>query len=276
MSAALEQAVLRGLVQMTNEEYHAAPGISKTHLDVISNKSPLHYRHYALHGSKTAPAKEFGSAAHCVILEPNEFEHRYAVAPDVDRRTKIGKETYAAFLAENIGKDLIDAGEYEKCLYMRDAIHSHPHASGLLTGGLQEQTYFASDPETGELIKCRFDYLIGGISGIAVDLKSAVDASEAGFGKSATKFRYDLQPAWYFDVLLAEYGTRPEQFVWIAIEKEPPFAIGIYYATEEDIQAARVIARRDFMRILDHKRRDYWPDYGAEIKPLKLASWKNR
>jgi len=277
----MEEHDLNGLVEMTNEEYHAAAGVSKSHLDAIAGKSPRHYWHAYLNpnrdpAERETPALKVGQAIHSAILEPHDFETRYAFAPECDRRTKLGKEVYAAFLAESAGRAVLDADGYQTCLRIRDAVHAHPVASGLLTGGAAEQSFFATDPETGALIKCRTDYLLDGVGGMLIDVKSAADASPLAFSRSASEYRYDLQPAWYFDVLDAAFGAHPTQFVWLVFEKTPPYAIGVYYARDEDIARARITARRDFHKILYHKSTNQWPDYGAEILPLELPPWTKR
>jgi len=149
-------------------------------------------------------------------------------------------------------------------------VHLHPVAAGLLQGGKAEQSFYAIDKETGELIKCRTDYLAGDI---IVDVKTTDDASPAGFGKSAANYRYPLQVAWYHDVLDAAFVEHPAHWVFLAVEKEPPYAIGLYFAQPEDIVRARPAGRRDFLRIVEHKRSGEWPDYGVEALPLQLPSW---
>lgn len=282
-----------GLVEMTNEEYHAAPGVSKSHLDVINGKSLMHYWHKYLNpereAEKTTPAKMLGTAIHSVVLEPDLFTSGYVPNPGIERRSNAGKAEYAAFVKENEGKLILEDEDYQRCLQIRDAVHRHPVARGLLSGGKAEQTFFALDPDTGELVKCRYDYLLDGGS-MAVDVKSTEDASPIGFGKSAANYRYDLQPPWYFDILDILYGEVPKAWAFLAFEKDPPYAIGIYYARQEQMIVARDTARRDFMRIVTAKRmwaeaqkadpaallNDFWPDYGAEILPLQLPSWTKR
>lgn len=268
-----------GLVEQTNEQYHSGPGISKSHLDVISSASPRHYWHKYLNPDREpeepTPAKVLGSAIHSIILEPDLFSQAYVPNPGIERKSNVGKAEYEAFLAQNKGKIILTDDQYQRCLQVRDAVHRHPVASGLLRGGKAEQSFYAVDPETGELIKCRFDYLHDG-GGMAVDVKSAEDASPAGFGKSVYNYRYDLQPPWYFDVLEINYGEVPKDWVFLAVEKDPPFAIGIYYPTPEQIEAGRRVARRDFLRIVQAKREGLWPDYGYEPAEVKMPPWSRR
>lgn len=273
---ALHTEELRGHVVMTNEAYHAAPGYSKSHLDEIADdRAPLHY--WAAYRDpnriprEPTPALELGNAIHSAILEPLDFTDRYAIAPDVDRRTKEGKAVYRDFMASSIGKTPLTASQYETCVGMIEAVYSHPVAAGLLTGGVAEQSHFALDEETGALIKCRIDYLLGSLDGgMIVDFKSCENASPRAFARAAELYRYDVAPAWYYHVINMGYRVRPSQWVWIGCEKEHPYAIIIRYATQAAIDAAFVVAREDFHLILECDRNNHWPDYGEEILPLEI------
>ena len=60
---------------ISNEDYHASEGISKSGLDMI-NKSPASYiwqKSAPTDDSKTGPL-DFGTAFHCLLLEPDEFK----------------------------------------------------------------------------------------------------------------------------------------------------------------------------------------------------------
>jgi hypothetical protein len=263
---------------LSNDAYHAAPGISKSQLDAIADRSALHFYAEYLDPQRVREervAYDVGQAVHTALIEPDMLLERIACEPEINRRTNAGKAEAAAFEAENAGKVILRHEAYQSVLAIRDAAHRHPVASGLLTCGKAEQSYFAHDPETGELLKCRTDYIRDDGSMI-IDVKSAVDASPWGFGKAAANFRYDLQAAWYPDVVALVTGARPQHFVWIAFEKNPPYAIGVYYATPEQVERARITARRDLMKIIHHKRTDTWPDYGAEIRQLQLPAWAHR
>lgn len=265
-----------GLVVMTNDEYHGSKGYSKSHLDVI-NKGDRHYWHRYLNPDREPEAPSaaliMGSAIHSAILEPDLFPSEYVMAPTgINRRTNDGKAAYAAFEKANAGKVVLDPDDYAMCLAVRDAVHKHPVASGLLQGGRAEQTVFAIDPDTSELVKCRMDYLHDS-GGMIVDLKTTEDASPAGFGKSAANFRYPVQTAWYNDVLDAAFGEHPPVWAFLAVEKKPPYCVGIYFTEDDQIIRARIAARRNLERILECKRTNVWQDYGYEPQPLLLPAW---
>lgn len=280
-----------GLVEQTNEEYHRGPGVSKSHLDAIAGLSPLHYWYKYLNPNREpgepSPALIMGSAIHSIVLEPDLFTSEYVTVPeDAPKRATKAQinakkpspdavasiEYWTAFEKENAGKIILDAEEWQTCLNIRDAVYRHPIAAGLLTGGKAEQSFYAVDSETGELIKCRTDYLHDS-GAMIVDLKSTEDASPDGFGKSAANFRYPVQTAWYNGVLDSAFGEHPQDWVFLAVEKKPPYAIGIYFMEPDVVARAHMAARRDFLRIVEHKRANHWPDYGATPLPLNLPGW---
>jgi len=265
-----------GLVECTNDEYHRGPGISKSHLDAIANASPRHYWHRYLNPDRErqepTAAMIMGTAVHSAVLEPDLFTKEVIESPDFDRRTKVGKAEYEAFQQANKGRIVLAPEDFATCLAIRDAVHMHPVAAGLLQGGRAEQSFYAVDKETGELIKCRTDYMHDS-GAMIVDLKTTEDASPNGFGKSAANFRYPIQTAWYNGVLDAAFGEHPETWVFLAVEKKPPYAVGIYFMEPDTLARAEIAARRDFLRIVEHRRSGDWPDYGATPMPLALPGW---
>jgi hypothetical protein len=272
---------------MSDEAYHGGPGISKSHLDVINSASAKHYWHEYLNPNREpeepTPAKVLGNAIHAAILQPNIFDVRYVRGLDLKRQSNADKAAWAEFEAKHHDKTILTANQWNTALAVRDAVHAHPVASGLLAGGVYEQAYFATDPDTGELIKCKTDCVLGKLAGgMAVDLKSTEDASPNAFAKSAAAYRYDVQAAWYYRVSQTLYGETPRQWVWLGFEKEPPYAIGVYYALPEMIERAADAAHRDFMRIVNYKRAGVWPDYAMNpdatpnIQPLEFPTWVRR
>lgn len=298
----MNNQLLLGPVEMTNEQYHAAPGISKSHLDHIAptrQKSPKHYWQKYIN-----PEREMdphaglsslqiynlakGNAIHSCILQPDVAEELVVIGLPHERRSSADKQAWAEFEAENIGRYILKPKDYDEVLRVRDSFWRHPVAPGLLSRGIAEQSFFAMrdvpdgeggvliDHETGKIIqehvKCQTDFIRNDFDYI-LDLKSTDDAGPDGFAKSSANYRYPVQAAWYQDVLDAYYGRHPENWVLIALEKDPPYAIGIYYFNEMDIARGRIAADRDFKLIAECKRRNQWPDYGMKIQELVLPAW---
>lgn len=262
---------------MENAEYHAHPAISKSHLDLIA-RSPLHYWARYIDPKRVipepTPAMRLGSALHTHVLELHKWDREYVVAPDgIDRRTKAGKEAWAAFEAESAGKTLLSRDEADHVMHMGRAIHSHPAAAMLLNlPGEAETTHMWTDSGTGLGCKCRPDWLTKDGS-IVVDLKTTEDASPAGFRKSIGQWRYGVQAAWYLHSLEQALGIRPSQFIFIAVEKKTPYAVACYAADEEMIQLGMETAMRDLQRIAECRTAQRWPGYSDQIEMISLPNW---
>src|SRR5690606_21702198 len=115
-----------------------------------------------------------GQAIHMAILQPDLFRRHYVRRPDLDLRTKAGREALEALQAEYPCATILPAEQYDTCLAIRDAVHSHPYARKLLRGQTEVSAVWR-DPWFGVLCKGRFDCL--STLGVIVDCKSVTDAS---------------------------------------------------------------------------------------------------
>ncbi|EMV2752331.1 exodeoxyribonuclease VIII, partial [Escherichia coli] len=78
---------------ISNENYHAGPGVSKSQLDDIADTPALYlWRKNAPVDTTKTKTLDLGTAFHCRVLEPEEFSNRFIVAPEFNRRTNAGKE----------------------------------------------------------------------------------------------------------------------------------------------------------------------------------------
>jgi exodeoxyribonuclease VIII len=280
-----------GFVEMTNDAYHADEGISKSHLDVVARKSPKHYWEKYINPNhepeqKTVPM-QVGSAFHIAVLEPETLEQRVVIGLGHDRRSDAHRKAWDEYELQNVGRIILGVDNFDHVRRIRDAVWSHPVAPGFLTGGVAEQSVFAMKPVPdgkggfllddegkviSELVKCQIDYLRKDWDYI-VDLKSTGDASKEAFRRSFDTYRYPVQTAWYQDVLDAQFGSHPENWVFLCVEKEPPYAIGIYPPSEISVARGRLAAERDYCRIVECRRANHWPDYGETIQELDLPPW---
>lgn len=84
---------------ISNEDYHAGDGVSKSQLDMVAkNPALLQWINAAPVDTEKLKALDMGTALHCKLLEPEEFSKRFILAPEFNRRTTAGKEAEAAFL----------------------------------------------------------------------------------------------------------------------------------------------------------------------------------
>lgn len=261
------------IADMTNDDYHAHPAISKSGLDKVA-KSPAHYFAYLNgKGEHETEAKTFGAAFHDAVLLPSEFSERYTVLPpDFNGRTKVGK-AHVADLQEQ-GKTILTAAQMENATGMAASIAAHPRAAALLKGGQAEQSIFWTDADTGIECRCRPDYLHP--SGIIVDLKTTTDAGAAEFARSVAKYRYHVQDAFYSEGYFQAFGQWPRGFVFIAVEKTAPYAVAVYSLDEEAKAYGRELYRRDLETLSDAHQNETWQAYSPEIQTLSLPAWAYR
>ena len=220
---------------MTNKEYRAAPGISRSELFILT-QSPLHFKYALEHPEEETAALAFGTAAHTRILEPTEFSKRYTTIPKIDRRTKEGRELFQRWNEDTTkaGKQLISKEDHEVIEEMAAAIESNPLAVQLLKGE-HEKSFFWNDPETGIKCKCRPDCLTE-YEGhpLIVDYKTTDSCADGHFERSCKKYGYRLQAGMYTEGLLncelKEYG-----FAFVAQEKKAPYAVRVYFCSPDFI-----------------------------------------
>lgn len=215
---------------MTEKEYREYPAISRSELFKIS-ESPEKFKYYQEHPEEPTPSLIFGQLFHAMALQPETVAEQFAVAPNVDRRTKEGEKEWLEFQEMSKGWTVVTEDMIEQATAMCEALKQNDYVKKLLKGE-REKEFFWNDDLTGEPCKCRLDCLTElGDSLIVVDLKSTENAETDAFMKSAIKYGYDLQSAMYSKGVEVNTGKKP-LFVFIAIEKKPPYAINILQADE--------------------------------------------
>lgn len=255
---------------ISNEYYHASLGVSKSQLDQLA-KSPAHYLDSLKTPRKETPAMRLGTLFHGLILEPERI--KIAPAPVCDKRTKEGKAVWERFCLENQGAEVVTAEEAEQLAGMVQAVRRHPAAFRLLysCNGVAEGSAWWIDRQSGELCRCRPDYLRD--DGVIVDLKTTEDASPEAFSRSIAKYGYHRQAAMYLDGLDAATGNRPSGFVFVCVEKKSPYAVSVYQLDMQGEEAGRVQYRSLLMTLADCKCSGKWPAYSDRIETISLPSW---
>ena len=221
---------------MTEKEYNAREGIRRSDLWLIHD-SPEHFRWRMDNPEEEepTPALIFGQAAHKLVLEPGDFTDEFAVAPDgIDRRTKDGKAAWASFMETNAGKTVIDRDTFNQILAMSQKAMSNPTVARLLSGR-KEVPFFWTDQDTGVKCKAKLDCLTYlDDMPVVVDYKTCKSAKTDDFMRDAYKYGYHVQAAMYTEaVMQLQHLTERPMFVFVAQEKEGPFAINVITVPED-------------------------------------------
>ena len=219
---------------MTEREYRAAEGVSRSQLWRLK-ESPEKFKYAEEHPEEPTPALIFGQMVHKLVLEPETFDDEFSIMPEIDRRTKDGKAIWNNFVSGNGDKTLIRQAEYETALAMKNALLQNDLVVKLLSGK-HEVPLFWTDEMTGEKCKARLDVLTPLSERVIIaDYKSTNDASTEAFIRSAINYGYDFQAAMYTEAV-RHVMDQDAVFIFIAQEKDPPYAVNVLAADQLLVQ----------------------------------------
>lgn len=265
------------LTSLPPHEYHGMPRISSGGLKRIL-QSPAHFKYMRDNPQPATPAMEFGTLVHTCVLEPEKLEQQMVVIPEdaPSRQSKAGKEWWEVFNIEHEGKIRIDEEKYQQVRAVAAAILEHGIASGLLAeDGMVEASGIWRDDRFGVLCKMRPDFLFADFSAI-IDVKTTGNASRDEFQRTAWRFRYDMQAAFYIEGVMRVCDVMPKSFVWIVAEVEPPHAVAVYRADPKLIQRGMIDCDRAMEIYARCLASNEWPGYRDSIQPLDLPRWAYR
>ena len=256
---------------ISHDEYHGIEAVSNSYLSRL-NKCPA----AAKIKQEETPAMIFGSAFHSLLLEGVwAFENRFAVVPEgIDKRTKAGKESWQAFTEANIGRELISKDDYDKMSEMASAVAYHPFAAKVLSEGRSEMSVFWEDKDTGLYCKCRPDRIPDGDHGVIVDVKTTTSARKQDFVNTVVRYNYYRQASFYVDGYNTVTNCNVDAFIFIAVEKEPPYMVGCFALSDVDIDYGRLRYRALIIKEKEYRDKDFYPHYEDEgLIEINLPSW---
>jgi hypothetical protein len=291
-------------------EYHALPGASATALKIIHTSTPLHCHHRMSQPFEETPAMKLGTLVHHALMEPDRPFPIIAQRPEFylcpadsslvkskkaspgdlvpwHGAAKYCKDWIAAQQAA--GNIILTSAEYDNVIGMARALASHPIVSRLFARGKSEVTIISHDHELNVPLRCRIDWVPEDDGGepitldtgeqvypheCIVDLKTTSDPSPAGFSKQIANLAYHLQAAWYQDLFACEADNERGLFVFVAVENEPPFDVGVYSASRAMLDAGQKAYMRALAKWARCNASGVWPGTPGEvIKTLEMPKW---
>lgn len=252
---------------MPADIYHAYTAASNSGLKLVA-RSPAHF--------KCAPKQKetrnmvIGSALHMAVLEPELFYKKYTLLHGCeDRRAKEYKEA-----KEQFGEEFVlvstECSRIEGI--MNSVLHDREIDSLLAKPGHNELSGFSIDPETGLTCKHRFDKLLN--NGIAIDLKTTVDARSDAFSRAIFNYNYHVQAAFYMDQHEWITGIELADFIFIVVESESPYACKMYRLDPESIDVGRATYRKALDEYVKCKQSGIWPAYQNDgVEEISIPKW---
>lgn len=263
---------------MSNEAYHAGPGISAS--DVITMSEGLDYWLWKKsQPHETSDAMELGSATHLllqsrVMKQPELFHDGIVVLSEINMRTKDGKAAFEELLKANAGKILLSPEDHELAHRMVDAVMENEEARSWLTGCAAENSIFVEDAETGLLLKTRPDYL-NVERGYSVNFKT--QRPDVTFERQAANMAYDWASSFYCDVLSQQFlKSFEEVHVSVVKAKAGPCRVHVNTIDDDDLQFAKAQWRALLALVPECQRTGIWPAPPTILKAVKIPPYARK
>ena len=259
-----------------NADYHAGPGLSSSDVKLIL-RSPAHYRHQKSVTQKPSSDLLFGSLVHDLVGDPAGWAERWMVVDASTRTTNRYKDA----VSNNPGKQCILAGEFSQAEDVAHAVFESPivgdcvlntgrQIGHLLDGATLEHSIYWQQQDV--LCKARPDIWLRD-KRVIVDLKTTRNAEPDAFLRDAVRYGYHTSAAWYMRAVAAVTGEPVDAWLWLVVEKEPPYAVQVYQADA----GLLAIGDQNCTRGLDRFKRcsstDQWPGYATETMTLHAPAW---
>ena len=259
---------------ISNRDYHGSVDLlSRSTAWNLLTTCPQKVRHELNYPKASTPAQILGSAFHSATLEPEKFDDEFAVKPDeIDGqgpRTKHYKEAFEIMQKNEPDKSWLAPSDYDLVMDMAASALDHP----ILRTHMSESRSIIEGTGRFEMegAKCKVrPDLYNPLAGVVLDLKSTLDASPKGFAKSVRQWGYTFQACWYMHGLRL-IGEKPRQFIFLAVEKFPPFLTAAYTITASEIDKQLGNMEKAWQLWANCENSGIWPGYTDEITTLELG-----
>lgn len=269
-------------------QYHAVKGLRSSHLKLMK-RSPAHLVADQLVPKKSTDALEFGALFHSAIENGPKFLDTYVTEPEFSGPTKDGRDSTRSaaakeakaqwYAAQKPGTVIVKKAWVDPLIGMLKSAMSHKLVGNLLKNGVRETSLFVDDPETGELLQCRPDFISE--KGYMVDIKTTRDGTHPFFYHQIFSSKYPDDP--YYILQSAHYshcarvaslsGVKSDNFIFVAIEKEPPYGITVWPMDIGCLGPGEQWRAHLTALYSKCKKEQNWPCYPEKAKQVSPPEW---
>lgn len=258
--------------QVVEDDYHADKGsLSQSGArKLVAPSCPAKFKQWRDTPPPPKPEYTFGHAAHTLVLGKG-VEILEVDAPNW--KTKAAQEQRA--LASNTVAPML-THELAKARAMADAVKAHPLAGPLFDEGHAELSIYHTDPDSGVRLRGRLDWLrVHEGRNLIVDFKTSTTAHPIEFMRKTADYGYHQQVAWYLDLVAATVPGSDPRFLFVVVEKEPPYLVSVIELdTVSEIEGRR-LNRQAIDTYAECVATDTWPSYpnNDEVQLVSIPLW---
>jgi hypothetical protein len=257
-------AANRIVANMPLSDYLAAPGLSKHGLDLFAEcPEKFFLKRLGLVEERPTEAMQFGSCLHAALLEGRRMYH---VRPDTygdGKKWNGNANECKEWLRAHSDRPVLSGDDDARIEAICQKVKSDRLAAPLLEGGRAELSVFATEPQTGVLLKGRPDY-VSADGRIVVDLKTIANASTQKCARAIADRRYHIQAALYF-TLLEQFGYKPERFYFIFVETSSGMPLlNVRRLGDATINLGRRTLEHELFHFAACEAAGMWPGYSGE------------
>ena len=257
------------------QAYHSDEAVGSSLIRKLQTSTPMHAL-AMLATPMASPAMALGTALHAAMLEPENDLAQAVVQPDIDKRTKAGKEEHATFAALHEGRCIITPDQAQQLSGMVSACLKDWRIKHALSA-CKKREVSAFGSIGGHKAKARLDAWNG--HGMVLDLKTTRDLA-CDFEKSIANFGYGLQAAWYREVLRSVFRSEgrlmPDDFsfVFLVVETTYPHGTAVYRMSDEvmDCYSDRLVElQKQWWECVLKNEYSGWPQ--TDVVDISLPAW---
>ncbi len=299
MNAFVELPTASLIERMSNDEYHACPEFSSSQLKDILRSGAHFYSNNIIKENERESKKhlDFGTLAHTLFLEPDQFENEFAVIPadapkpptDVMRNAKNPSEDsikrvqwWDNFAAEHGTKITITEDLLLGAKRIADNLRTLS-SYGIMKNnfGMAEASIFFVDPVFDLQLRVRPDYHIAPCTafpnGLLLDVKTTRDARAFKFSKDCGEYGYDLSASMYREGFQQYYNTQDKpDFIFLVAESAAPFNVKQYRASDLFLSVGDARYNKSKALLAESLLIDEWSGYSAELEDIYLPQYMTK